>query len=97
MLRRFYADKREYDRKLPHCNTGAIGHVDHGKTTLVSAITKYLSEQQLSEWVDCNDIDDDPEERARGMSMRLSYVEFETGKRHYAHIDCPGHVDYVNV
>lgn len=82
-------------RKKPHLNVGTIGHVDHGKTTLTAAITKYLSERGLANFRAFDQIDNAPEERERGITIAISHVEYETDKRHYAHVDCPGHADYV--
>lgn len=87
--------KEVYERKKPHCNIGTIGHVDHGKTTLTAAITKVLSETGGAVFTDYDQIDKAPEERKRGITISTSHVEYETAKRHYAHIDCPGHEDYV--
>ena len=87
--------KEKFERSKPHCNIGTIGHVDHGKTTLTAAITKVLSEAGSSEFVDYAKIDKAPEERARGITINTSHVEYETANRHYAHVDCPGHADYV--
>ena len=87
--------KGTYDRSKPHVNVGTIGHVDHGKTTLTAAITKVLSEFGGAEAKDFNEIDNAPEEKARGITIATSHVEYETAKRHYAHVDCPGHADYV--
>ncbi len=87
--------KEKFERSKPHCNIGTIGHVDHGKTTLTAAITKVLSEKGEAEFVDYANIDKAPEERARGITINTSHVEYETEKRHYAHVDCPGHADYV--
>ena len=84
-----------YDRTKPHMNVGTIGHVDHGKTTLTAAITKVLSERGMAEATAFGDIDKAPEERARGITINSAHVEFETDSRHYAHVDCPGHADYV--
>jgi elongation factor Tu len=84
-----------FQRNKPHINIGTIGHVDHGKTTLTAAITKYLSEKGLAQAKKYDEIDKSPEEKARGITISTSHVEYETGKRHYAHIDCPGHADYV--
>ena len=84
-----------YERKKPHCNIGTIGHVDHGKTTLTAAITKVLAEKHLAEFSAYDQIDKAPEERARGITINSTHVEYETEKRHYAHVDCPGHADYV--
>ena len=87
--------KEKFERSKPHCNIGTIGHVDHGKTTLTAAITKVLAEKGDAEFVDYANIDKAPEERARGITINTSHVEYETDKRHYAHVDCPGHADYV--
>ena len=87
--------KEKFNRSKPHCNIGTIGHVDHGKTTLTAAITKILSEKGGAAFVDYANIDKAPEERARGITINTSHVEYETDKRHYAHVDCPGHADYV--
>jgi len=89
------ADKSKFERKKPHVNIGTIGHVDHGKTTLTSAITKVLSEKGLATHLAYEQIDNAPEEKARGMTINISHVEYETEKRHYAHIDCPGHKDFI--
>jgi len=85
----------KYDRSKAHVNIGTIGHVDHGKTTLTAAITTVLSKKGLSEKVDYSNIDKAPEERQRGITINTAHVEYETEKRHYAHVDCPGHADYV--
>nr|AGH24401.1 translation elongation factor Tu [Reclinomonas americana ATCC 50284] len=87
--------KEKFERKKPHCNIGTIGHVDHGKTTLTAAITKVLSEKGGAVFTDYDQIDKAPEEKKRGITISTSHVEYETVKRHYAHIDCPGHEDYV--
>ena len=88
--------KAKFDRSKPHCNIGTIGHVDHGKTTLTAAITKTLNERLgLGEFVEFANIDKAPEERARGITISTAHVEYETSARHYAHVDCPGHADYV--
>ena len=87
--------KEKFERSKPHCNIGTIGHVDHGKTTLTAAITKVLAEAGSSQFVDYANIDKAPEERARGITINTSHVEYETENRHYAHVDCPGHADYV--
>ena len=87
--------KGVYDRKKPHVNIGTIGHVDHGKTTLTAAITKVLAERGLAEVRNYDQIDNAPEEKARGITISTSHVEYETDSRHYAHVDCPGHADYV--
>ena len=87
--------KEKYNRSKPHVNIGTIGHVDHGKTTLTAAITKRLAEKGMAKFEDYADIDKAPEERERGITSNPSHVEYETEKRHYAHVDCPGHADYV--
>ena len=87
--------KEKFERSKPHCNIGTIGHVDHGKTTLTAAITKVLAEKGGAAFVDYANIDKAPEERARGITISTSHVEYETENRHYAHVDCPGHADYV--
>ena len=87
--------KEKFERSKPHCNIGTIGHVDHGKTTLTAAITKVLAEKGGAAFVDYANIDQAPEERARGITISTSHVEYETASRHYAHVDCPGHADYV--
>ena len=87
--------KEKFERTKPHCNIGTIGHVDHGKTTLTAAITKVLAKKGEAQFVDYANIDKAPEERARGITINTSHVEYETDKRHYAHVDCPGHADYV--
>lgn len=87
--------KAHYERTKPHVNIGTIGHVDHGKTTLTAAITKVLSEKGFAKFEDYADIDKAPEERERGITINTAHVEYETEKRHYAHVDCPGHADYV--
>jgi elongation factor Tu len=84
-----------FERKKPHVNVGTIGHVDHGKTTLTAAITRFLSEQGGATFKPFDEIDNAPEEKARGITISTSHVEYETPKRHYAHVDCPGHADYV--
>ena len=87
--------KAKFDRTKPHCNIGTIGHVDHGKTSLTAAITKILAEEGKSEAVAFENIDKAPEERERGITISTAHVEYETDARHYAHVDCPGHADYV--
>ena len=87
--------KAKFERTKPHVNIGTIGHVDHGKTTLTAAITKTLSLANGSEFLDYSQIDNCPEERARGITINSRHVEYETDNRHYAHVDCPGHADYV--
>ncbi|NVY95721.1 elongation factor Tu [Lactobacillus sp. DCY120] len=89
------AEKEHYDRTKPHVNIGTIGHVDHGKTTLTAAITKVLADKGLAKAEDYSDIDKAPEEKERGITINTAHVEYETEKRHYAHIDAPGHADYV--
>jgi len=84
-----------FERKKPHVNIGTIGHVDHGKTTLTAAITKVLSQKGLANFKAFDEIDNSPEEKARGITISTTHVEYETDKRHYAHVDCPGHADYV--
>ncbi|SDM65944.1 translation elongation factor TU, partial [Megasphaera paucivorans] len=87
--------KEKYERTKPHVNIGTIGHVDHGKTTLTAAITKVLSKKGYAKFEAYADIDKAPEERERGITINTAHVEYETDKRHYAHVDCPGHADYV--
>ena len=87
--------KAKFERTKPHCNVGTIGHVDHGKTTLTAAITKILAESGGAEFTPFDQIDKAPEEKARGITIATAHVEYETAKRHYAHVDCPGHADYV--
>ncbi len=87
--------KKKFERTKPHVNIGTIGHVDHGKTTLTSAITMVLAEKGLAEIMDFDSIDNAPEEKERGITINTAHVEYETEKRHYAHVDCPGHADYV--
>ena len=87
--------KEKFERTKPHCNVGTIGHVDHGKTTLTAAITKVLGEAGGAEFVSFDEIDKAPEERERGITIATAHVEYETANRHYAHVDCPGHADYV--
>jgi len=87
--------KEHFDRSKPHLNIGTIGHVDHGKTTLTAAITKVLAEKGLSEVVNFDQIDNAPEEKERGITINTAHVEYSTANRHYAHVDCPGHADYV--
>ena len=87
--------KAKFERTKPHCNVGTIGHVDHGKTTLTAAITKVLSEAGGAEFTAYDEIDKAPEEKARGITIATAHVEYETSGRHYAHVDCPGHADYV--
>ena len=87
--------KAKFERNKPHCNIGTVGHVDHGKTTLTAAITKVLAESGGAEFTDYANIDKAPEERERGITISTAHVEYETEARHYAHVDCPGHADYV--
>jgi elongation factor Tu len=87
--------KKKFERTKPHCNVGTIGHVDHGKTTLTSAMTLVLSKAGSTEYREFYSIDNAPEEKARGMTIAIAHVEYETEKRHYCHIDCPGHADYI--
>ena len=89
------AEKKKFVRNKPHANVGTIGHVDHGKTTLTAAITKILAEKGGAEYVAYDQIDNAPEEKERGITIATAHVEYETDKRHYAHVDCPGHADYV--
>ena len=87
--------KARFERSKPHVNVGTIGHIDHGKTTLTAAITKVLAERAMAEAVAFDDIDKAPEERERGITINTAHVEYETARRHYAHVDCPGHADYI--
>ena len=87
--------KAKFDRSKPHVNIGTIGHVDHGKTTLTAAITKVLAMKGDADFMDYANIDKAPEERERGITINTSHVEYQTDTRHYAHVDCPGHADYV--
>ena len=87
--------KQKFERNKPHVNIGTIGHVDHGKTTLTAAITKYLSLKGFADFEDYASIDKAPEEKARGITINTAHVEYQTDKRHYAHVDCPGHADYI--
>ena len=88
--------KAKFERTKPHVNIGTIGHVDHGKTTLTAAITKYLALKGQAQYEDYSSIDKAPEERERGITINTAHVEYETDKRHYAHVDCPGHADYID-
>jgi len=87
--------KKKFERTKPHVNVGTIGHIDHGKTTLTAAITKHLEKQGKAEYVPFDEIDKAPEEKARGITIATAHVEYETDNRHYAHVDCPGHADYI--
>ncbi|MGD8757860.1 MAG: elongation factor Tu [Deltaproteobacteria bacterium] len=87
--------KKKFERVKPHLNVGTIGHIDHGKTTLTSAITKHLAKKGMAEYIAFEDIDKAPEEKERGITIATAHVEYETAKRHYAHVDCPGHADYI--
>ena len=87
--------KQMFNRSKPHVNIGTIGHIDHGKTTLTAAITKFLAFQGKAEYTDYSSIDKAPEERERGITINTAHVEYETENRHYAHVDCPGHADYI--
>jgi len=89
------ANFAKFDRSKPHLNVGTVGYVDHGKTTLTAAITKYLSEKGKTNFKELSDIDRSPEEKARGITINATTVEYETETRHYGHVDCPGHADYV--
>ena len=87
--------KAKFERTKPHVNIGTIGHVDHGKTTLTAAITRVLSTKGWADFTPFEEIDKAPEERERGVTINVAHIEYETAKRHYAHIDCPGHADYI--
>src|SRR6266498_3029343 len=87
--------KQKFERTKPHVNVGTIGHVDHGKTTLTAAITKVLAMKGAAKYTSYDQIDNAPEERARGITIAIRHVEYQTDKRHYAHVDCPGHADYI--
>ena len=87
--------KKKFERTKPHVNVGTIGHIDHGKTTLTAAITKQLAKKGKAQFVPFDQIDKAPEERERGITIATAHVEYETDKRHYAHVDCPGHADYI--
>ena len=87
--------KEKFERTKPHVNVGTIGHVDHGKTTLTAAISKTLASAGLAEQMEFDQIDNAPEEKERGITINTSHIEYETEKRHYAHVDCPGHADYI--
>jgi len=99
-FQRFYAvatEKKVFKRDKPHCNVGTIGHVDHGKTTLTAAITRVLSDKELAKAKAYADIDNAPEEKARGITINVAHIEYATDTRHYGHTDCPGHADYIKV
>ena len=87
--------KEKFERTKPHVNVGTIGHVDHGKTTLTAAISKTLASAGLADQMEFDQIDNAPEEKERGITINTSHIEYETEKRHYAHVDCPGHADYI--
>ena len=87
--------KQRFERNKPHVNVGTIGHVDHGKTTLTAAITKVLASAGMADFRPFDSIDNAPEERERGVTIAIQHVEYETDSRHYAHVDCPGHADYI--
>src|SRR3990167_4711706 len=87
--------KAKFERTKPHVNVGTIGHVDHGKTTLTAAITKHQASKGMGKVKSFDEIDKTPEEKARGITISTAHVEYETVKRHYAHVDCPGHADYI--
>jgi elongation factor Tu len=87
--------KQKFERTKPHVNVGTIGHIDHGKTTLTAAITRILAESGKAQYIPFDDIDKAPEERERGITIATAHVEYETDRRHYAHVDCPGHADYI--
>ncbi len=87
--------KKKFERTKPHLNVGTIGHIDHGKTTLTAAITKHLQKKGMADYIPFDEIDKAPEEKARGITIATAHVEYETVKRHYAHVDCPGHADYI--
>lgn len=93
--KRYYAEKKVFLRNKPHCNVGTIGHVDHGKTTLTAAITKVLADKQLASAKGYAEIDNAPEEKARGITINVAHIEYQTENRHYGHTDCPGHADYI--
>src|SRR5512145_1046613 len=88
-------NKQKFERKKPHLNIGTIGHVDHGKTTLTAAITKVLAKQGFASFRSFDSIDNAPEEKERGITINTAHIEYQTANRHYAHVDCPGHADYI--
>src|SRR6185437_5641906 len=90
-----FMGKQKFVRSKPHVNVGTIGHIDHGKTTLTAAITKVLASKGQAKYTAFDQIDKAPEERERGITIAIAHVEYETDKRHYAHVDCPGHADYI--
>ncbi len=87
--------KKKFERTKPHVNIGTIGHIDHGKTTLTAAITKVLAAKGMADFTPFDQIDKAPEEKARGITIAIAHVEYQTEHRHYAHVDCPGHADYI--
>lgn len=95
--RNYATEKKVFLRNKPHCNVGTIGHVDHGKTTLTAAITRVLADKHLAESKGYNEIDNAPEEKARGITINVAHIEYQTETRHYGHTDCPGHADYIKV
>ncbi|OAD55111.1 Elongation factor Tu, mitochondrial [Eufriesea mexicana] len=95
ITQRLYSTKQVFSRDKPHCNVGTIGHVDHGKTTLTAAITKVLAEKELAKLKQYSEIDNAPEEKARGITINVAHIEYQTESRHYGHMDCPGHADYI--
>ncbi|MBI2951978.1 50S ribosome-binding GTPase, partial [bacterium] len=89
--------KEKFKRDKPHINVGTIGHIDHGKTTLTAAITKVLHHRGMADFRPFDSIDNAPEEKERGITIAIAHVEYQTAKRHYAHVDCPGHADYIKI